>query len=190
MDQAWEPTPGAPHLRWGERPELERPVLIAAFEGWNDAGDAATAAVSFLHDEWNARIVADLDAEEFFDFTSTRPRVEFDDQELRRIVWPANEFSVGTIPSNGRSVVLLRGVEPQLRWRTFCEHIIAAAEALEVELIVTLGALLAEVPHSRPVPIFGAAYADSVIDDLGLNPSRYEGPTGIVGVLHAACHEA
>jgi proteasome assembly chaperone (PAC2) family protein len=189
MDQAWEPTPGAPHLRWGDRPSVHRPVLVTAFEGWNDAGDAATAALSFLHEQWDARVVADIDPEEFFDFTATRPRVELDEDEVRQIVWPANELSAATVPATGRSVLFFRGVVPQLRWRTFCDHVLAAADALDVELVVTLGALLAEVPHSRPVPVFGAAYEQRVIDELGLNPSRYEGPTGIVGVLHAACQD-
>src|SRR5690606_38201916 len=178
------------HLRWRERPALDRPVLIAAFEGWNDAGDAATSAVAYLHDQWDARVIADIDPEEFYDFTSTRPRVELDEDEVRRIVWPANELSVATVPATDRAVVLLRGIEPQLKWRTFCDEVLAAAGALGVDLVVTLGALLAEVPHTRPVSVYGTAYADAVVDELGLSPSRYEGPTGIVGVLHAACQDA
>lgn len=184
-----EPTRDGLHLRWSDVPELRRPVLLAAFEGWNDAGDAATAAVSFLHDRWDARIFADIDPEDFFDFTATRPRVELDESEERRIVWPATEVSAAPVPGTDRDVVLLRGVEPQLRWRTFCGQIIALAEALRVELVVTLGALLAEVPHSRPVSVFGASYDDAMVEELGLSISRYQGPTGIVGVLHTACRD-
>jgi proteasome assembly chaperone (PAC2) family protein len=183
-------TPDAPHLRWGERPELYRPTVVAAFEGWNDAGDAATAAVSYLHEQWDARVVGDIDPEEFFDFTATRPRVEFDEHDARRIIWPANEVSVAVIPTTGRDVVLIRGVEPQLRWRTFTQHVLAVAETFGADLVVTVGALLAEVPHSRPVSVFGAAYDPVVVAELGLSESRYEGPTGIVGVLHAACYDA
>jgi proteasome assembly chaperone (PAC2) family protein len=190
MDPSTGPTPDAPDLRWALQPDLVGSVLIVAFEGWNDAGDAATSAVSMLHDEWDATIVADIDPETYYDFTTTRPRVELDDDGERRIVWPANELSIARGPTGAKPVALFRGVEPQLRWRTFCQHVVRAAQALDVELVVTLGALLAEVPHSRPVSVFGTAYADSVIEDLGMSPSRYEGPTGIVGVLHAACRDA
>lgn len=183
-------TPHGGHLRWREVPELRRPVLLAAFEGWNDAGDAATAAVSFLHDTWGGRVFADIDPEEFFDFTATRPRVELDEAENRQIVWPATELSTAPVPGADRDVVLLRGVEPQLRWRTFCNQVLSLAGALRIELVVTLGALLAEVPHSRPVSVFGASYDDAVVEELGLSISRYQGPTGIVGVMHTACRDA
>jgi proteasome assembly chaperone (PAC2) family protein len=189
MDPATGPTPDAPALRWAEVPSVERSVLVAAFEGWNDAGDAATSAVSVLHDQWEGRFVADLDPEDFYDFTTTRPRVEIDGDGERQVVWPANELSI-TRPAAGSPVLLLLGVEPQLRWRTFCEHVVRAAQVLNVDLVVTLGALLAEVPHSRPVSVFGTAYSDDVIEELGMSPSRYEGPTGIVGVLHTACRDA
>lgn len=190
MDEPWDPALPARHLRWRDRPAIDRPILVVAFEGWNDAGDAATSAISYLHDQWDARMIADVDPEDFYDFTETRPRIEFDDDDVRRVVWPANEFSIAVVPGTDREVILFRGVEPQLRWRTFCQAILAAATALDVRLVVTLGALLAEVPHSRPVSVFGTAYDPAVIDELGLNPSRYEGPTGIVGVLHAACQDA
>lgn len=187
MEPPWV-DPAAPDLSWVQRPQLDRPVLVAAFEGWNDAGDAATGAVSYLHDRWEAEVVAAIDAEDYYDFTTTRPRVELED-DARRIVWPANEFSVARPPGAGRDVVLLRGVEPQLRWRTFCRHVLSAVDALGVDLVVTVGALLAEVPHSRPVSVFGTAYDPEVVRSLELSPSRYEGPTGIVGVLHTACHD-
>lgn len=190
MDEAHRPLRDAPLLRADELPQLRRPILVAAFEGWNDAGDAATTAASFLHDRWGARIFADLDPEDFYDFTTTRPRVELGPEGVRDVIWPANEFSVAEVPGTGRDAVILRGVEPQLRWRTYCQQVLTLADALGVELIVTLGALLAEVPHSRPVSVFGAAYEQAVIDELELEQSRYEGPTGIVGVLHAACQQA
>ncbi|MCB1003644.1 MAG: PAC2 family protein [Acidimicrobiales bacterium] len=186
----------APHVRWHGEPPPAR-VLLAAFEGWNDAGDAASLALAHLDDAWSGTSFADIDPEEFYDFSTTRPQVRFDDDDRREIVWPTNRCSFAT--PHGRSetttaddagVVLLRGVEPQLRWRTFCDQVLAVAEATKVDLVLTVGALLAEVPHSRPVPVFGAAYEDEVVEQLGLLPSRYEGPTGIVGVLHATCADA
>jgi proteasome assembly chaperone (PAC2) family protein len=195
MDEAFPGTPGpvpsgGAHVRWHRRPSLDAPVLIAGFEGWNDAGDAASSAIEFLRDRWDAAPFADIDPEEFFDFTATRPRVQFNDDLEREIVWPANEFSAVTLPGTERDVVILTGTEPQLRWRTFCDQVIHVARTLGVRRVVTLGALLAEVPHSRPVSVFGTAYTDDVVTQMGLTPSRYEGPTGIVGVLHAACHDA
>jgi proteasome assembly chaperone (PAC2) family protein len=195
MDEAPSGAPeslpsGGGHVRWHQRPSLNAPVLIAGFEGWNDAGDAASSAIEFLRDRWDARPFADLDPEEFYDFTTTRPRVQFNDDLEREILWPANEFSAVTLPGSERDVIILTGTEPQLRWRTFCDQIIHVAHVLGVRRVVTLGALLAEVPHSRPVSVFGTAYTDDVVEQLGLSPSRYEGPTGIVGVLHAACNAA
>lgn len=195
MDEASPGSPGAvppsgAHLRWQRRPPLRAPILIAGFEGWNDAGDAASSAIEFLRDRWDAEPFADLDPEDFYDFTATRPRVQFNDGLEREIVWPANTFSSVTLPGTDRDIIILTGTEPQLRWRTFCDQIIHVARMLQVRRVVTLGALLAEVPHSRPVSVFGTAYTDDVIAQLGLSPSRYEGPTGIVGVLHTACQAA
>jgi proteasome assembly chaperone (PAC2) family protein len=195
MDAASPGSPGSvpsegAHLRWQRRPKLDGPILIAGFEGWNDAGDAASSAIEFLRDRWDAAPFAEVDPEDFYDFTATRPRVQFDDDFEREIVWPANTFSSVTLPGTDRDVVILTGTEPQLRWRTFCAQIIHVAKSLDVRRVVTLGALLAEVPHSRPVSVFGTAYTEDVIAQLGLSPSRYEGPTGIVGVLHAACQAA
>jgi proteasome assembly chaperone (PAC2) family protein len=177
------------HLHWDERPALRRPVLLVAFGGWSDAGDAATTAVRYMADQWRARPFASIDPEVFFDFTDTRPTVRFDEHGVRQIDWPENTFAAATVPGTGLDVITLAGVEPQLRWRTFCEHVIAVAQAYDTKLVVTLGALLAEVPHSRPVSVFGTAY-DDVVGDLDLVPSRYEGPTGMTGVLHTACHRA
>jgi predicted ATP-grasp superfamily ATP-dependent carboligase len=178
------------HVRWTSRPILRRPIMLAAFEGWNDAGDAASTAVGYLRDRWGATVFADIDPEEYFDFTTTRPRVEFDRDFERQIIWPQNEFSCASVAALDRDVIILAGTEPQLRWRSFCNDVLGVAVELGVEMVVTLGALLAEVPHSRPVSVFGTAYDDKVVEDLGLSPSRYEGPTGIVGVMHMACKEA
>lgn len=172
------------HVRWTTRPTLQEPVVIAAFEGWNDAGDAATTAARYLIDRWDADQVADVDPEEFFDFTSTRPEVRLDDDGLREIVWPATEIHAGTIPGTEQDVLLIVGTEPQLRWRTYCGELTEVAQQHGARLCLTLGALLAEVPHTRPTPIVGTAYEPEIVAGLELQPSRYEGPTGIVGVLH------
>ena len=177
------------HLTWSERPSGDRPTLVAAFEGWNDAGDAATTAVEHLSTAWAARQVASIDPEEFYDFTATRPLTKVHDGRTRRIEWPANTFSWAEPPGTG-GVVLLRGVEPQLRWRTFCAEVLEVARETGCSMLFTLGALLADVPHTRPTAVFGNAYDPSVIERLGLEPSHYEGPTGIVGVLHAECAAA
>ena len=177
-------------VRWadGERPELDRPVVIAAFEGWNDAGDAATLAAGWLASRWAPDPLAEIDPEEFFDFTSNRPRVQLDDGGTRTIEWPANTFTAGT--DGGLHAVVLVGTEPQLRWRGFCRQVIGVAEALDARLVLTLGALLAEVPHSRPTSVVGTATDEAVIERLELARSTYEGPTGIVGVLADACARA
>jgi len=169
---------------------LRRPVLIAAFEGWNDAGDGASAAAAYLARRWRAERFAAIDPEEFYDFTATRPEVRIADSSTRAIDWPENVFSSAPLGATGRDVVFLRGVEPQLRWRTFSSLVVEVATAVGVELVVTLGALLAEVPHTRPVRVTGTAADQQLVDRLGLRPSRYEGPTGILGVLQDALHRA
>ena len=178
------------HVRWTTRPTLRDPVVIAAFEGWNDAGDAATTAARYLVDRWDAEQVADVDPEEFFDFTATRPEVRLDDEGLREIVWPATDIFAATIPTTEQDVLLIIGTEPQLRWRTYCAELTEIAQSHDARLCLTLGALLAEVPHTRPTPIVGTAYEPDVVAGLDLQPSRYEGPTGIVGVLHDAWRHA
>jgi proteasome assembly chaperone (PAC2) family protein len=160
--------------------------MIVAFEGWNDAGDAATTAVAQLEKLWGARPIATIDPEEFYDFTTVRPSVSLDANGRREIHWPTNQLSIAT-PPNAPEMILFRGVEPQLKWRTFSEEIISIAVELRVRLVMTLGALLADVAHSRPTQVYGTAYEQTVIDALHLEPSRYEGPTGIVGVLHGEC---
>jgi predicted ATP-grasp superfamily ATP-dependent carboligase len=174
------------YLSWTDRPTGERPVMVVAFEGWNDAGDAATAAVEYLAEQWQARAFAEIDPEDFYDFTSTRPTVRTEDGLTRIIDWPRNTFSWARPPGTG-GVVLMRGVEPQLKWRTFCEQVLHVATMLDCGMVLTLGALLADVAHTRPTPVFGNAYDQGVIDALDMEPSHYEGPTGIVGVLHAEC---
>lgn len=178
------------HLRWSQSAAVEGPVLLVAFGGWNDAGDSATTAIDFLAEQWNAVAFADIDPEVFYDFTVTRPEVRVDSDGVRRIDWPKNEFRFAHAAPHEVDVILLSGIEPQLKWRTFCEHVIGVAIATNARMIVTLGALLAEVPHSRPVSIFGATYDDASADELDLLPSRYEGPTGITGVLHNASRDA
>jgi predicted ATP-grasp superfamily ATP-dependent carboligase len=178
------------HVIRTAHPRLRAPVLLAAFEGWNDAGEAATFAVRFLADQWGATSFASIDPEEFFDFTTTRPEVRLDEGMMREIVWPSNELLWASVPGADVDVVLLVGTEPQLRWRTFAGEIVDLARELDARLVVTLGALLAEVPHTRPVSIVGNAYDAELVARLGLQHSRYQGPTGIVGVLHDAMRSA
>jgi len=178
------------HVRWRTRPTLDRPVLVAAFEGWNDAGDAASGAVRYLIERHDAEQVAEIDAEEFFDFTTTRPQAEIDEDGARRIVWPTTDVYAASLPGDAGDVLLLIGAEPQLRWRTFCEQITGLAQQVDCRLVVILGALVAEVPHSRPVPVVGTVTDPALQVELGLQPSTYQGPTGVVGVLSAACREA
>ena len=171
------------------RPELERPILVAAFRGWNDGGQGATLAAGYLARLWNAEKFAEIDPEGFLDFQSTRPHVSLDEGLTRRIEWPENAF-YWTRAGGARDIVLLLGVEPTLRWRTFCGLVIDLARDLDVQLAVTLGSLLADVPHTRAAPVTGAASDPKLVADLGLQHSRYEGPTGIVGVLGDACRHA
>ena len=177
-------------MRWTAHPELREPVVIAAFEGWNDAGDAATTAARYLIERWEAERVADIDPEDFYDFTSTRPNVSLDDDGHRRIEWPSTEIHAATIPDTDKDVLIIVGTEPQLRWRTYTGALTEIARSQGARLCITLGALLAEVPHTRPTPVVGTAYEADVVAGLELQPSGYEGPTGIVGVLHDAWRQA
>ncbi len=177
-------------LQVDERPTLRRPVLIAAFRGWNDGGQAATLACGTLVRAWDARRIAHIDSEGFVDFQSTRPTVSLDEGLMRQIEWPENAFHVAAVPGLDRDAVILLGVEPNYRWRAFNDLVVGFARELGVELVVTLGALLADVPHTREAPVSGAASDPSLVEELGLQPSRYEGPTGIVGVLNDAFRQA
>jgi proteasome assembly chaperone (PAC2) family protein len=165
-------------------------VLIAAFRGWNDGAQGASLAASFLAQAWQARRFADVDPEEFFDFQAVRPHVALEDGITRRISWPETVFYHAAVPGQERDALLVLGFEPNLRWRTFSGEIVGLAQELGVELVVTLGALLADVPHTRPAPVTGSATDPKLVEELGLAASRYEGPTGIVGVLHDACRQA
>lgn len=172
-------------LRWESRPSLRAPMMIAAFEGWTDAGGAASGAASYLSGRWQARKFADIDAEEFYDFTALRPQVRLLGDLSRQIVWPSNRFLAASIPG-ARDVIIMIGTEPHLRWRTFCECVTAVATELEVEAVFTLGAMLADVAHTRPVPVRGSSADPRLAERLGLRRPQYQGPTGIVGVLQDA----
>lgn len=171
-------------------PLLRSPVAIAAFEGWNDAADASTAAVEHLAQVWESSVITELDPEEFYDFQVNRPTVTLADGETRQIEWPTTRFAVASPAGTERDVVLIRGIEPSTRWRTFCEQVLEICHSLEVGRVVLLGALLADVPYTRPLPISGTASNRRSAARLNLVPTRYEGPTGIVGILHDACARA
>src|SRR6188472_67219 len=178
-------------LIWEHRPDgLRAPALVCAFTGWNDAGDAASAALQFLGAALGAKRFARIDPEEFYDFQATRPKVKLVHGRTRRIEWPEVEIYEARVPRAPRDLVLVAGAEPSMRWRAFSRVVLDLAEALGTQMVVSLGALLADVPHSRPVPITGLASDDGLVDRVGLEQSSYEGPTGIVGVLHGACQEA
>lgn len=171
-------------------PALHEPVVIAAFEGWNDAGDAASTAARYLIDRWEGTLVATIDPEEFYDFTTTRPHVRLDDDGQRQIDWPSTEIHAATLPDTDKHVLIIVGTEPQLRWRTYTDELTKIASTNQARLCITLGALLAEVPHTRPTAVVGTAYEPDIVAGLDLQPSTYEGPTGIVGVLHDAWRRA
>src|SRR5918997_7137904 len=175
---------------WRERPELRAPVMVCAFKGWNDAGEAASAALTYIKGSFESRAVADIDPEEFYDFTAVRPTVKLTEGIERSIEWPENSFSVAPVPGAEGDLVMLQGVEPSLRWRRFTDDVIAVARELNVRLVITLGALLADVPHSRPVGITGITSDEALAERLGFEPPSYEGPTGIVGILQSACVDA
>ena len=164
-------------------------MLVAAFRGWNDGGQGASLAGGYLAKTWEAERFAEIDPEGFFDFQSTRPHVSLVDGLTRRIDWPENAFYHAQLPGTDRDAVLLLGIEPNLRWRAFTSLVVGLCRELGVEMMVSLGALLADVPHTRPSPVTGSATDPALVEQLGLSASRYEGPTGIVGVLHDACRE-
>ena len=180
----------ADDLRIASRPALSNPVLIAAFRGWNDGGQGASLAAGYLAKAWNAERFADIDPEEFFDFQATRPHVSLVEGLTRKIDWPENAFYHARLPGTERDAVLLAGIEPNVRWRSFTQLIVDLAVELGVELMVSLGSLLADVPHTRAAPVTGSGSDPKLVEALGLSASRYEGPTGIVGVLHDACRNA
>jgi proteasome assembly chaperone (PAC2) family protein len=178
-------------LQWEYRPDgLRAPALVCAFKGWNDAADAASTAITFVSGALGGQRFATIDPEEFYDFQATRPRIKLVEGQTRQIVWPEVELYEARLPRAPRDLILLSGSEPSFRWRSFSKLIVEVAEAIGVQLVVTLGALLADVPHTRPVSVTGLASDPALVARLGLASSSYEGPTGIVGILHAACQEA
>jgi proteasome assembly chaperone (PAC2) family protein len=173
------------HVRWaGEVPQLDDPVLVMAFEGWSDAGDAASTALRWLRDRCADEPLAEIDPEDFFDFTETRPQVRLEDGMTRTIEWPSVDLTWGN--GCGRDVVTLLGHEPQLRWRTFSHEVLDIIDRLGVRFVLSFGALLTDVPHTVDTNIIGTSTDQAMIDRHGLQRSGYEGPTGIVGVLHDA----
>jgi proteasome assembly chaperone (PAC2) family protein len=174
----------------GDLPKLRSPVLVCAFRGWNDAAAAASTALTTIATSLDGEVIARIDPEEYFDFQATRPSISLDEGQTRRIDWPDNNLIAVQVPTADRDLVLLDGTEPNLRWRTFSETIATAADALGIELMVTLGALIAEVSHTLPVPITGLASSQELVDELELERSNYEGPTGIVGVVHDLCRQS
>jgi proteasome assembly chaperone (PAC2) family protein len=171
-------------------PELVEPVVIAAFEGWNDAGEAASGVIRHLEETWGATPLVALDPDDYYDFQVTRPTVEMVDGQTRRISWPTTRLSVAKIPGTDRDVVLIHGIEPNMRWRAFCRDLVGIMLELGARTTVLLGALLADAPHTRPVPVTAASSDAGLTTRMQLEPARYEGPTGILGVLQDACAKA
>ena len=168
-------------------PQLRDAILVAAFEGWNDAGDAATDAVEHLELLWGGRPLTELEPDEYYDFQVNRPTVSLVDGVSRRVAWPTTRVSLCRPPGAVFDLVLVRGIEPNMRWRAFCEELLDVVRALEVRLVVSLGALLSDTPHTRATQVTGTSYDQESAARFGLENSRYEGPTGIVGVLQDAC---
>jgi proteasome assembly chaperone (PAC2) family protein len=178
-------------LIWESRPDgLRAPAMVCAFTGWNDAGDAASAALRFVGSSLGASRFAQIDPEDFFDFQQTRPKIRLVDGRTREIEWPAVEVFAARVPRAPRDLILVQGSEPSMRWRSFSRLIVDLAEATGTQLVVSLGALLADVPHTRPVHITGLSSDEGLTERLGISSASYEGPTGIVGIVHSACQEA
>jgi proteasome assembly chaperone (PAC2) family protein len=176
--------------RSAEQPQLVDPVMVAAFEGWNDAGDAASTAVEHLQLTWDATPLVDVDPDDYYDFQVTRPTVRMVDGVTRRVEWPTTRLSTCRPPGSSRDIVLVHGIEPNMRWRKFCAELLDHIERLGVTTVVTLGSMLADTPHTRPVPVTGTAYDAASATKFGLENSRYQGPTGIIGVLQDVCVQA
>ena len=176
------------HVRWLSKPSLKQPVIVTAFTGWNDAADASSNAVRNLIEGWRAQPLAEIDPEQFTDFATIRPHVRLKEGGARSIVWPT--VGLWHVSGAGGDIILVLGPEPSLKWRTFSEQLMGVADHFGSSMMLTLGALLADVPHSRPVQTIGTAADDDLIDRFELQRSRYEGPTGIVGVLHDSCYAA
>jgi predicted ATP-grasp superfamily ATP-dependent carboligase len=171
-------------------PPLRAPVVVAAFEGWNDAGEAASGAVAHLEEIWDAQLMAELDPEDYHDFQVNRPTVSLDEDGRRLVTWPTTRLYWARPAGAERDVILVRGIEPSMRWRSFVRELLGHGERLGATMLVTLGALLADVPHTRPIPVTTTSDDPGLLKRLALEPSRYEGPTGIVGVLQDAANQA
>ena len=166
-------------------PTLTRPVLIAAFEGWNDAGDSASGTIAHLADVWDAHVMLELDPEEYYDYQVNRPIVSTSESGVRQLNWPTTRLLTANLP--GRDILLVQGPEPNIKWQQFTREILGLAVELDVELVITLGALLSDSPHTRPIPVSGTSTDATLTEQLGLDVSTYEGPTGIIGVIQEAC---
>ena len=178
-------------IQWNNKELLEdlnNPVVITAFEGWNDAGEAATSAVKYFLDRFNAIKIGTIESEEFFDFTISRPVIEIPDEQ-RKIIWPATDIYVAKMSDSKHDLIIIVGHEPQLRWRTFTDQIIEIASISSSHMVITVGSLLTDIPHSRPVKVFGSSDDSDLAQRLNLPPSTYEGPTGIVGVVNSVLRE-
>ena len=181
------------YLTLHEEPEqLRRPIIIMAFSGWNDAAESATTAARYLSQLWSSRPFASIDPEDFYHFGLSRPYVRFKSgsRTEREIVWPATEFSLAQPAELERDVLVGVAIEPHLKWRTYCGEVLDLARRSGASLVLTLGALLAEVAHTRPIKLSGGSHDPELSARLGVRPTRYEGPTGIVGVLNVACRDA
>jgi proteasome assembly chaperone (PAC2) family protein len=174
---------------WSDKPALRNPVFVASFKGWNDAAESATAARGFLIESFDAEQVGRIDPEEFFDFSAVRPTIRLQEGLTRVIEWPEWTIHAAEVHGSERDLVMLQGVEPSLKWRTFCDAVLGVANTLGARTVITLGALLADVPHTRPTNVTGISADAALVARLGLQTTSYEGPTGIVGVLHAACRD-
>jgi proteasome assembly chaperone (PAC2) family protein len=177
-------------VRWDSNPKLRHPALVCSFKGWNDAAESASSALSFVSSKWGAERLGVIDPEEFYDFQVTRPTVRLSEGRTREIEWPELVLESASPEGSARDFVFLSGAEPNLRWKTFSATVIDAAQQLGVEMVVSLGALLADIPHTRPVQVTGIAADPEMVERLGFSEARYEGPTGIVGVLQDACTRA
>jgi proteasome assembly chaperone (PAC2) family protein len=174
-------------LAYQSRPELKNAFLVVAFEGWSDAGDASTGAVAYLKSKWEAQEFASIDPEDFFDFQAHRPHVRLNDTGIREIIWPSTTFSYAHVPDTGRDAVLLHGIEPSMRWSTFTQHLLDVCDVTGAKIVVGLGALLAGRPHTRPIRVTGTATTPELATRFGISTPRYEGPTGILGIIADAC---
>ncbi len=182
--------PDTPSAGSEQLPQLTAPVLVVAFEGWNDAGDAASTAIEHLQLSWDAHPLAEVDPEDYYDFQVTRPTTKLIDGVTRRIEWPTTRLAVCRPPGSDFDVVLVHGIEPNMRWRSFCTELLRYVEQLGITTVVTLGALLADTPHTRPVPVTGTSYDEASAARFKLERSKYEGPTGITGVFQDLCVQA